>query len=156
LHSPNIFPTLTHRDSYVRHIKVPAMQTLKPFSAPLTQVGKKDYDTRTRRNHMKPRCGVTGMIRSLARSVISSSLLVLPLVPSLGCDELTVRSFSGATLQFTISVPGATPAGTHLEVWARDSSNSILRLAPFYDQNAYKTTPGLIVRQAISLDSPCM
>jgi hypothetical protein len=105
---------------------------------------------------MKLRCGVTGMIRSRAHSLISSSLLVLPLVASLGCDELTVRSFAGATMQFTISVPGATPVGTHLEVWARDSNNSILRIEPFYDQNAYKTAPGLIVRQAISATSPCM
>jgi len=99
------------------------------------------------------------MIRSLGRSLILSSV-VLPLVASLGCDELSVHSFAGATLQFTISVPNTnppgTPVGTHLEVWARNAHNDIIRLEPFYDQNAYKTTPGLIVRRAITADDPCM
>jgi hypothetical protein len=99
------------------------------------------------------------MIRSPAASLLSSLLLV-PLAASVGCDELSVHSFAGATMQFTIAVPDTTPPGTpvgsHLEVWARNANNDIIRLEPFYDQNAYKTTPGLIIRQAISATDPCM
>ncbi len=96
------------------------------------------------------------MIRSLLLRTLVSSSLLLPLVATLGCDELSVHSFAGATLQFTIAVPGTTPAGQHLEVWARNANNDIIRLDPFYDQNAYKTTPGLVIRQAISATDPCM
>jgi hypothetical protein len=95
------------------------------------------------------------MIRSLLRTLVLASLL-LPLAATLGCDQLSVHSFAGATLQFTLSAPAITPAGQHLEVWARNANNDIIRIEPFYDQNAYLTTPGLIIRTAISPDDPCM
>jgi hypothetical protein len=78
------------------------------------------------------------------------------LLASAGCDALTVRSFSGSVLQMTLEGAPVTPAGTHLEIWARDQYNDILRLKPFFDEANYKTKEGLMIRQAISPDDPCM
>jgi hypothetical protein len=82
--------------------------------------------------------------------------LLLPLVASSGCDALSVRSYAGAILQFTLEGANQTKTGTHLELWARNENNDIIRVNPFYDENAYKSSFGLMIRQAISLDSPCM
>jgi hypothetical protein len=98
------------------------------------------------------------MIRGWARTVALFSFV--PLAASLGCDALNVRSFSGAIMQFTIE--GAKPVDStqapnkHLEVWARDQYNDIIRINPFYDENNYKTAYGLMIRQAISENDPCI
>lgn len=96
------------------------------------------------------------MTRGWARCL---SFLIVPLLPSLGCDALTVHPFAGTVAQFTLSGASVTPVGQHIEVWARDQYNDIIRLNPFYDESNLdpaKTTPGLMVRQAVSVDSPCM
>ncbi|MDB4968936.1 MAG: hypothetical protein JWN44_4625 [Myxococcales bacterium] len=94
------------------------------------------------------------MNRGWARTLAVASLL--PLAGSLGCDALTARSFAGTVLTFTASGIGITPPGMHLELWARNATDDIIRIDSFYDQTAYKTAYGLMVRQAISLDDPCM
>jgi hypothetical protein len=93
------------------------------------------------------------MIRGTTRTLLLSSVALLG---STGCDALTVRSFSGAVLQMTLSATKPTPAGQHFELWARDANDDIIRLQPFYDLTNYKTAPGFMIRQAISLTSPCM
>jgi hypothetical protein len=96
------------------------------------------------------------MKRGWARTLAPLSLL--PLVVSLGCDALTVRSFAGTVGQFTLeSVTASTiPAGQHLELWARTQYNDIVRVDGFTNINAFTTEYGLMIRQAISLDDPCM
>lgn len=89
-----------------------------------------------------------------ARLLVLSSLL--PLLGSAGCDALTVRSFAGTIMQFTMANVGITPAGQHLELWARDQYNDIIRVNPFYDLPNGLAAPGLMIRQAISLDDPCL
>jgi hypothetical protein len=76
-----------------------------------------------------------------------------------GCDALTVHPFAGSVLALTIrqdATTGPSAAGHHLELWARDASNDILRVQLFYDSADYMTTFGVAVRQAISLDDPCV
>lgn len=86
-----------------------------------------------------------------------ASLSLLPLVAlSVGCDALTARPFAGAIVQGTFAGMGETPAGQHLELWARDQYNDIIRINPFYKEADYKTSYGLMIRKAITLDDPCM
>jgi hypothetical protein len=59
-------------------------------------------------------------------------------------------------LQMTLEGAQVTPRGTHLEIWARDQYNDIIRLQPFYDESVNAITPGLMIRQAISPTDPCM
>ncbi|MGZ3425034.1 MAG: hypothetical protein ACXVCV_00230 [Polyangia bacterium] len=77
----------------------------------------------------------------------------------LGCDALTVHPFDGSVLVMSIQqdvAAGATPAGRHLELWARDRYDDLQRLPLFYDGADYKTTYGVAARRAIALDDPCM
>lgn len=96
------------------------------------------------------------MNRRWARTLALTSLL--PLLGSLGCDALTVRSFAGTVMQFTISGVTATtiPANQHLELWARTQYDDIVRLEGYTDLGAGKSAPGLMIRQAVSLNDPCM
>ncbi|HEX6839147.1 MAG TPA: hypothetical protein VF334_21355 [Polyangia bacterium] len=76
-----------------------------------------------------------------------------------GCDALTVHPFDGSVLVMSIQqdpTAGATPAGRHLELWARDRFDDLERLPLFYDGADYKTTYGVTVRKTITLDDPCM
>lgn len=87
------------------------------------------------------------------------NLLFACFVAAGGCDALTVHPFAGSVLVMTVQQDpnlGPTPLGRHLELWARDASDDILRIDSFYDSARYKTSYGLAVRQAISLDDPCM
>lgn len=93
------------------------------------------------------------MIRGSTRTLALSSVV---LFASAGCDALTVRSFAGSILQMTLEGAQVTPPGTHLEIWARDQYNDIIRLQPFYDESINATTPGLMIRQAIAPTDPCM
>ena len=93
------------------------------------------------------------MTRGSARCL---ALLVVPLLPSLGCDALTVRPFAGTVSQLTLSGAQVTPPGQHIELWARDQYNDIIRLNPYYDETNALTTPGIMIRVAMPLDSPCM
>jgi hypothetical protein len=94
------------------------------------------------------------MSRGWARLLLLSSLL--PLAASVGCDALTVNSFAGAVIEFTMTNAQPLPAGQHLEVWARNSNNDIIRIAPFYDEVNYKSSPGIMIMPAIDPDDPCL
>jgi len=96
------------------------------------------------------------MKRGWARTLALTSLL--PLLASLGCDALSVRTFAGTVMEFTISGVTAqtlTPS-QHLELWARTKYDDIVRIEGYYDLPNGKSSPGLMIRQAISLKDPCM
>ncbi|HEX4459927.1 MAG TPA: hypothetical protein VIA18_18245 [Polyangia bacterium] len=69
---------------------------------------------------------------------------------------MTVKPFAGAVMQFSLAGVPVTDPGTHLELWARDANNDILRLAPYYQENKFLSQPGFIVKPAITVDDPCM
>lgn len=96
------------------------------------------------------------MNRGWTRSLLFASLL--PLVASAGCDALTVRSFAGTVMQFTLTgVTAQTiPAGQHLELWARTQYDDIVRVPGYTDLTNGVTANGIMIRQAISLKDPCM
>jgi hypothetical protein len=96
------------------------------------------------------------MNRGWARTLVLASLL--PLLGSLGCDALTVRSFAGTVMQFTIDgVTASTiPANQHLELWARTQYDDIVRVNGYTDLATNQTAFGIMLRQAISLKDPCM
>src|SRR5690349_8014318 len=96
------------------------------------------------------------MNRGWARTLASLSLM--PLLASFGCDDLSVRSFAGTVGQFTIDGvnAGTIPTSQHLELWARTQYDDIARIDAYTDLNAGKTAFGFMIRQAISLDDPCM
>jgi len=73
-----------------------------------------------------------------------------------GCDDLTVRSFSGSIVQLAIQGADPTRAGKHLELWARDPYDDILRISSINNILTGDRSYGFVIRQAISLDSPCM
>jgi hypothetical protein len=91
--------------------------------------------------------------RSL-RWVSISSLFILG--ASAGCDSLAVNPFSGTLMEMRLQGVAVTPPGQHLELWARDGYDDILRINPFYDEASNKTSYGQFIRQAISLDDPCL
>src|SRR3982751_335802 len=96
------------------------------------------------------------MNRGWGRTLAFASLL--PLLGSLGCDTLTVHSFAGTIMQFTIDGVTATtiPANQHLELWARTQYDDIVRVEGYHDLANAKSAPGIMLRQAISLKDPCM
>src|SRR5690348_12858991 len=82
---------------------------------------------------------------------------VIPLCAALGCS-IGVNGFQGTVLQMTLEVSASAP-GHHLELWARNPYNDVLRInGSFTDSATSKTVYpyGLQVQQAISLDDPCM
>ena len=95
------------------------------------------------------------MKRSWAGTLARTALPPLLLATTLGCDALSVKPFAGAVMQFTLENAPATAAGTHIELWARDANNDIIRLAPYYEENKYLSQPGFIIKPAITLDDPC-
>lgn len=81
----------------------------------------------------------------------------IPLCAAMGCS-IGVNGFQGTVLQMTLEVSASAP-GHHLELWARDSYDDVLRInGSFLDNDTQKTfyPYGLQVQQAISLDDPCM
>ena len=96
------------------------------------------------------------MKRGWTRSLLFASLL--PLVASAGCDALTVRSFAGTVMQFTFDgiTAQTIPPNQHLELWARTQYDDIVRVPGYYDLANGKSSPGIMIRQAISLKDPCM
>ncbi|HEX6835925.1 MAG TPA: hypothetical protein VF334_05095 [Polyangia bacterium] len=96
------------------------------------------------------------MNRGWTRSLLFASLL--PLVASAGCDALTVHSFAGTVMQFTFEGINAQtiPPNQHLELWARTQYDDIVRVPGYYDLTNGKSSPGIMIRQAISLTDPCM
>jgi hypothetical protein len=96
------------------------------------------------------------MKRGWARTLLLASLL--PLSASAGCDALTVRSFAGTVMQFTLNgVTAQTiPANQHLELWARTQYNDIVRVPGYTNLSTGLSSPGIMIRQAISLKDPCI
>jgi hypothetical protein len=96
------------------------------------------------------------MNRGWARTL--GCLSLLPLLGSLGCDALTVRTFAGTIMEFTIDgVTAQTiPANQHLELWARTQYDDIVRVEGYYDLTKGLSAPGIMLRQAIGLTDPCM
>jgi hypothetical protein len=88
---------------------------------------------------------------TIARTSLSSLLLA-----TAGCDALTVNSFAGTTMQFTLANAGVTAANTHLELWARTANGDIVRISPYYQENKGLTQPGFIIKPAITVDDPCI
>jgi hypothetical protein len=95
------------------------------------------------------------MKHSWAGTIARTSLAPL-LLATLGCDALSVNSFAGAVMQFTLQNAPATAAGTHLEIWARDVNGDIVRLKPYYQENKGLSQPGFIIKPAITLTDPCV
>lgn len=96
------------------------------------------------------------MKRGWTRSLLFASLL--PLVASAGCDALTVRSFAGTVMEFTFDgiTAQTIPPNQHLELWARTQYDDIVRVPGYYDLANGLSSPGIMIRQAISLKDPCM
>jgi len=80
-----------------------------------------------------------------------------------GCD-ISARAFSGAILQLTISGATTNASTDHIELWARDQYDDIIRINQTYNApdpaNANNTIPlrpfGFVIRNAISMADPCM
>jgi hypothetical protein len=96
------------------------------------------------------------MNRGWARTLAFASLL--PLAASMGCDALSVRSFAGTVMQFTLSgvTAQSIAANQHLELWARTQYDDIVRVDGYTNLGTGATANGLMIRQAISLKEPCM
>src|SRR4051794_7618774 len=89
-------------------------------------------------------------------------LALVPLLFSTGCD-LEAKSFSGAIINLSLTGVPASTGTTHLELWARNEFNDVLRINGNYDFTDPKTqvrtriTPyGFRVRAAITMNDPCM
>jgi hypothetical protein len=95
------------------------------------------------------------MNRGWARTLAFASLV--PLAASLGCDALTVRSFAGTVMQFTLDgvTAQSIPANQHLELWARTQYDDIVRVDGYTNLGTGATANGLMLRPAVSLKDPC-
>ena len=87
-------------------------------------------------------------------------ILMSALLPAAGCD-IAAKPFAGTIIQMTLDGAAVTPAGQHLELWARDQYDDVLRISGIYDTTAagraVRLFPdGLAVRLAITMDDPCM
>jgi hypothetical protein len=87
------------------------------------------------------------------RRIAICALLTLP---GVGCDSLVAKSYAGTVIEMTIDGAPPTPAGQHLEVWARDSYDDVLRVDALWDEANHRSSFGLQIRDAIDLDDPCM
>jgi hypothetical protein len=88
-----------------------------------------------------------------ARRLFGISLA--PLLLS-GCNDVTVRGFAGAVIELDLEGVPATAPGEHLEVWARDRYDDVVRISVLYDAAAGLASYGLDVRSAIDAGDPCM
>ena len=92
-------------------------------------------------------------------------LLLLPLSLTLGCNGLSVTPFVGTVIQMSFAAGiGPTAKGTHLELWVRNQNNDIIRVDGTYytypdpaTKKSKTVNPfGMMIRQAITMDDPCM
>jgi hypothetical protein len=83
-------------------------------------------------------------------------LLMLMMIAPLGCDALSVHNFAGTVITMTLQGAGVTPPGRHLELWARNQYDDIIRVNPYYDLAQRDAAYGLVIRQAIAADDPCV
>lgn len=78
-----------------------------------------------------------------------------------GCG-LDAPQFAGTYMQMMLAGAGTNLAGEHLELWARDPYNDILRIDTIDDVvdsngGATRYFPfGFVIRPAITMDDPCM
>ncbi|MSP61179.1 MAG: hypothetical protein EXR72_12705 [Myxococcales bacterium] len=100
------------------------------------------------------------------------ALLLSALCTALGasaCDRLSVTDFAGAKIELTLSGAAPTAAGQHLELWARDGNQHVIRLlaGSVRDEcggeggciNNFGYHPALsayAVAPVVDLDDPCM
>ena len=106
----------------------------------------------------------------LCAPMMRGAVLVVGLIASAGCDRLSVSPFGGAKIQLTLTGGKPTPAGEHLELWARDGEHDIVRLlaGPAADAclgaqtpctNAAGYAPTLsayVIAAAVDFNDPCM
>jgi hypothetical protein len=85
------------------------------------------------------------------RAAYGWSLLLA--LASTGCNSLTVDRFSGTIIELTMAGATASPPGTHLELWARDQYDDVIRIV---GANSDGNPPGLVIRPALSLADPCI
>lgn len=79
---------------------------------------------------------------------------------SLGCD-ISSKPFAGTIVQMTLSGVSTIPQGQHLELWARNQYNDVVRVSGSFDTTVGgKSTRlfpvGFTIRPAITMDDPCM
>ncbi len=75
---------------------------------------------------------------------------------AMGCGSLSAKSFAGSIIEMAIEGAGPTAPGEHLELWARDAWDDVIRVDALYDLPNHRVAFGLQIRQAIALDDPCM
>src|SRR5258706_14070066 len=73
-----------------------------------------------------------------------------------GCDALTVRTFAGTIMKLSITANDVTAPGDHLEMWARDQNDNIVRLDAIYDAAHFRSAYGVQIRLTVDPNDPCM
>jgi hypothetical protein len=110
------------------------------------------------------------MVRLLRFATLGLGVLVL----SSGCD-ISARPYAGAVLQIILEGVVITPPGQHLEIWARDGKDDVVRINPIVDHlcevpssacsaddvRTFQTKRltdryGFLVRPAAHMSDPCM
>jgi hypothetical protein len=92
----------------------------------------------------------------LEATTMSRGWALLALLTPLGC--IGVNPYAGTVMQMTLEVSPSAP-GEHLELWARTRYDDIVRInGTFIDPATKKVSYpyGLHVRDAITLDDPCI
>ncbi|MGZ3438520.1 MAG: hypothetical protein ACXVDD_03350 [Polyangia bacterium] len=85
-----------------------------------------------------------------------SSILAALALSVAGCDSLSAKSYAGTVIEMAIEGATPTPAAHHLELWARDRYDDILRVDALYDSSSHLASFGLQIRDAIRLEDPCI
>src|SRR5437879_3246603 len=76
------------------------------------------------------------------------------LLAQLGCDGgLTVPRFSGTIIEMTLAGAPASAKGHHLELWAPDGNNDVIRII---GANSDNNPAGLSIVPALTFTDPCM
>jgi hypothetical protein len=90
---------------------------------------------------------------------MSRSRLALLLFVVGGCD-ISAKPFAGTVIQMTITTLTPTAPGRHLELWARNQYDDIIRVNVINDNhgdpNFPDGSPGLLIVKAATLDNPCI
>jgi hypothetical protein len=85
-------------------------------------------------------------------------VLLVGIVGASGCDALSAHTFAGAIISMTMTLSSQQPepTGEHLELWARDANNDIIRVDGIVDSSARTSAYGLQVVLAVDPADPCM
>lgn len=89
--------------------------------------------------------------------------LVFALQASTGCD-ISAKPFAGTIIQLVLEGIPPNPPGEHLELWARNANDDIIRIngTYFFEDKVGKrpaatlTPPGLTIRNAYDFSDPCI